>query len=254
MILTVDIGNSHTVFGVYGEDGLRFSSRVKTDPLRTETEYAVLLSRLLDFHRCSAGSIEGAAVSSVVPALTPILRAAIGLLGPIRVLTVGPGVKTGLDIRIDNPGELASDLVCTAVGATERYPLPAVIIDLGTATKITVVDRNRRYIGGAIAPGVTVSLGALTRTASLLPAVALDAKIRPICGDTAGAVMSGVVLGTASMLDGMIDRFAEEIGKPDTIVACGGMAPTIIPHCRHAVILDETLPLFGLVSIYRKNC
>ena len=152
MILTIDIGNSNIVFGVYGEDRLLFSSRVKTDPLRTETEYAVLLSNLLAFHDCPAKSLEGAALSSVVPGLTPVLRAAVGLLADLPVLVVGPGVKTGLDIRIDNPGELAGDLVCTAVGAMEHYPLPAIIIDLGTATKITVVDerpRRRRFARGA---------------------------------------------------------------------------------------------------------
>ena len=253
MILTIDIGNSNIVFGVYGEDRLLFSSRVKTDPLRTETEYAVLLSSLLAFHDCPAKSLEGAALSSVVPGLTPVLRAAVGLLADLPVLVVGPGVKTGLDIRIDNPGELAGDLVCTAVGAMEHYPLPAIIIDLGTATKITVVDERRRYIGGAIAPGVAVSLGALTKSASLLPAVSLDSKIKPICGDTTGAMLSGSILGAASMLDGMIDRFCEVIGEAKTVVACGGLAPMVIPHCRRRIILDEGLLLSGLLAVYRKN-
>ena len=238
MILTIDIGNSNIVFGVYGEDRLLFSSRVKTDPLRTETEYAVLLSNLLAFHDCPAKSLEGAALSSVVPGLTPVLRAAVGLLADLPVLVVGPGVKTGLDIRIDNPGELAGDLVCTAVGAMEHYPLPAIIIDLGTATKITVVDERRRYIGGAIAPGVAVSL---------------DSKIKPICGDTTGAMLSGSILGAASMLDGMIDRFCEVIGEAKTVVACGGLAPMVIPHCRRRIILDEGLLLSGLLAVYRKN-
>ena len=135
----------------------------------------------------------------------------------------------------------------------EHYPLPAIIIDLGTATKITVVDERRRYIGGAIAPGVAVSLGALTKSASLLPAVSLDSKIKPICGDTTGAMLSGSILGAASMLDGMIDRFCEVIGEAKTVVACGGLAPMVIPHCRRRIILDEGLLLSGLLAVYRKN-
>ncbi len=254
MILAIDIGNSNICVGAYKDGEALFSARVRTDALKTETEYAVLFDEIFAIHRVSPSALEGAAISCVVPALTSIISDAVKMLADVPVMTVGPGIKTGLDIRIDNPSELAGDLVCTAVGAMEKYPLPAIIIDLGTATKITVVDENRRYIGGAIAPGVTVSLSALTKTTAMLPSVSLNTNIRPICGDTAGAMLSGSILGTASMLDGMIDRYLEALGKDvKTVVACGGLAKAVVPHCRRKVLLDPDLLLDGLLAIYRKN-
>ena len=168
-------------------------------------------------------------------------------------MIVGPGVKTGLNIKIDDPGSLAADLCCTAVGAMSKYPLPAIIIDLGTATKITVVNEKREYIGGSIAPGVMVSLGALANTAALLPSVDISGKLKVIATETAGAMLSGSLLGTASMLDGMINRFEKEMGGAKTIVACGGLAKIVVPHCEKDIIIDNDLVLDGLMTIYRKN-
>lgn len=253
MILTMDIGNSNIVFGVQKEDGLAFLARIKTDPLRTDTEHAVLISNIFALHGIDAQALEGAAVSSVVPNLTSVVKQAITMLCDAPILAVGPGVKTGLNIRIDDPGTLASDLCCTAVGAMTKYPLPAIIVDLGTATKITVVDANKAYIGGAIAPGVLVSLGALSKSTALLPTVGLNGDLKVICTETVDAMMSGSILGTASMVDGMIDRFVQVLGEVKTIVACGGLASAIIPHCRHEIIVDSNLLLDGLLSIYKKN-
>ena len=167
MILTIDIGNSNICFGVYEGKNALFTARAKTDPLRTETEYAVLLSQIFRLHQFEPAQLTGAAISSVVPALTAVFHDAVRILGNghIPTIVVGPGVKTGLNIRIDEPASLGADLACTAVGAAEKYPLPAIIIDLGTATKITVVTEDRSFIGGAILPGVKISLEALSGSA-----------------------------------------------------------------------------------------
>ena len=254
MILTIDIGNSNICFGVYEGKNALFTARAKTDPLRTETEYAVLLFSLrfgLGF-----GSLFLCRGSLVVPALTAVFHDAVRILGNghIPTIVVGPGVKTGLNIRIDEPASLGADLACTAVGAAEKYPLPAIIIDLGTATKITVVTEDRSFIGGAILPGVKISLEALSGSASLLPSIGLGTgKIKTIGSNTVDCMLSGVVLGTACMVDGLIERYQEELGEVPTVVACGGLSPAIVPHCRTNIILDQDLLLDGLLAIYRRN-
>lgn len=187
MILTIDIGNSNICFGVYEGKTALFTARAKTDPLRTETEYAVLLSQIFSLHGFDPSRLTGAAISSVVPALTTVFNDAVRILGNgnIPTVVVGPGVKTGLNIRIDEPASLGADLACTAVGAAEKYPLPAIIIDLGTATKLTVVTEDRSFIGGTILPGVKISLEALSGSASLLPSIGLGAgKIKTIGTNT----------------------------------------------------------------------
>ena len=241
MILTIDIGNSNICFGVYEGKTPLFTARAKTDPLRSETEYAVLLSQIFALHRFDAARLTGAAISSVVPALTTVFSDAVHILGEIPTIVVGPGVKTGLNIRIDEPASLGADLACTAVGAAEKYPLPAIIID-------------RSFIGGAILPGVKISLEALSGSASLLPSIGLGAgKIKTIGTNTVDCMLSGVVLGTACMVDGLIERYREELGDVPTIVACGGLSPAIVPHCRTNIILDQDLLLDGLLAIYRRN-
>ncbi len=253
MVLAIDAGNSNICIGAYDGARLLMQARVHTDPLRTEAEYAVLFRQLLGLYRLAPEDIEGAALSCVVPSLTRVLQAAVRILAPVRVLTVGPGVRMGINLRIDEPASCGADLVCTAVGAAEKYPLPAVIIDLGTATKITVVDEKRNYLGGMIAPGVEVSLGALSASAALLPSVGLGRAIQAVGKNTVDSMASGSVLGTASLIDGMVDRFQEELGPARTVVACGGLAEAIVPHCRREIGVDPTLLLDGLMAIYRKN-
>ena len=253
MILAINIGNSNIIFGLHDGEKFVLSSRIKTEPLRTETEHAVLFSNIMRINKIDCGEITGAVISSVVPGLTNVVKKAIGILGDIPVTVVAPGVKTGLNIRIDDPASLASDHCCTAVGAISKYPLPAIIIDLGTATKITVVNEKREYIGGSIAPGVMVSLGALANSAALLPAIDITGELKVIGTETTQAMLSGILLGTASMLDGMIGRFEKEIGKVKTVVACGGLAKTIAPYCERDIIIDRDLLLDGLLAIYKKN-
>jgi len=253
MILTIDAGNSNICLGAYEDRWPVFTARLRTDALRTETEYAVLFKEIFDLHGVDSTRFEGAAISCVVPVLTPILSEAVRLIREVPVLVIGPGVRTGINLRIDEPASAGADLVCTAAGAAEKYPLPAIVVDLGTATKITVVDASRSFRGGMIAPGVEVSLGALSASAALLPSVGLDRNVKLIGTNTVDCIVSGSVYGTASMIDGMVDRFREQLGDVKTVVACGGLAPQIIPHCKNEILLDRSLLLDGLLAIYRRN-
>lgn len=253
MILAIDVGNSNICIGAFREREALFTARVRTDTLRTETEYAVLFRDILTIHRIDPAELEGAALSCVVPAMTAVIRDAVRLLAPVPVLTVGPGVRTGVSLRIDEPSSCGADMVCTAAGAIEKYPLPAIIVDLGTATKLTVVDEKRNFLGGCIAPGMEVSLGALSLSAALLPSIGVPRAVRIIGTNTVDCMASGSILGTASMIDGMLDRFLAELGEVRTVVACGGLAKAVIPHCRRKMTLDPGLLLDGLVAIYYKN-
>ena len=253
MVLTIDIGNSNIILGVYQDERLLFVSRVRTSLRKTESEYAVLLKDILLLHGVQCQALRGGIISSVVPPLTPVLRAAVTIVHEIPVMVVGPGLRTGLNIRIDNPGQLGADLVATAVGAVEKYPAPILILDLRTATKITVVDRNRSFRGGSIMPGVMIALDALTRNAAQLPDISLEGDVKLVGTNTVDCMRSGVVLGAASMLDGMIDRYQQELGEFSTIVACGGMMKLILPYCRHAIQMDDSLLLDGLYAISRRN-
>jgi len=253
MLLAIDIGNSNVVIGCIEGDKIVRVFRMVTDLLKTEDEYAAGFASILAFNGISVGSFRGAAISSVVPPLTNVFREAVKRLTGLSAFIVGSGVKTGLNILIDNPAELAADMVCSAVGAPAKYPIPIFIIDLGTATKITVIDKNGAYIGGAICPGVALSAEALTRGASLLPKVPIEAPKKAVNGVTVDAMKSGIVFGAAAMVDGMIRRFAEEAGEPATVVATGGIAPRIVPHCHEKIVCDDTLILDGLRILYEKN-
>ncbi len=255
MILAVDIGNTNIVVGGYQEEKLRFSVRLSTDPSRTSYEYAATLENVLGFYQVDLPAVEGAIVSSVVPPLSTALCQAVTLLCPgVEPMLVGAGMKTGLNIRIDNPKELGADLLAAAVGAMVKYPLPAIVVDLGTATKLMVVDENRCFLGGAILAGVGISLRALASDTAQLPHISLDSPVKQVIGtNTIDCMKSGTILGAASMLDGMIQRYWESLGKETTVVACGGIAPAIVPHCHTKVILDDSLVLDGLLDLYRKN-
>ena len=255
MILAVDIGNTNIVVGGYQEGELRFSIRLSTDPSRTSYEYAASLGDILGFYRVDLPAVEGAIVSSVVPPLSTALCQAVRLLCPeVEPMLVGAGMKTGLNIRIDNPKELGADLLAAAVGAMVKYPLPAVVVDMGTATKITVVDENRCFLGGAILAGVAISLRALASDTAQLPHISLDSPVKQVIGtNTIECMKAGTILGAASMLDGMIRRYWDALGKETTVVACGGIAPAIVPYCRTKIILDDSLLLDGLLDLYRKN-
>ena len=255
MILAVDIGNTYTNLGCLDKD-CRIDRIVQlpTDRAETKYGYAVKLSQTLELVGISTDDLEGAVISSVVPQLTAVMRDAIALFANVKTLVVGAGVKTGLHIKVDDPGTVAADLVATAVAAKEFYPLPCIVIDMGTATTLSVIDEDGRYIGGAILPGAATSLSALAEKASLLPMVEISAPKRAISANTVDCMRSGIVYGAAGAVDGLIDRINDELSKSAaSIVATGGIASVIAPHLTHNVSYDETLLLKGLGIIWHKN-
>ena len=229
--------------------------RLPADRKETDYGYAARMRQVLELGGVRLCDLSGAAIACVVPQLTRVLESAVRLLLPgTEPLTVGAGVRTGLSIRINDPGTIAADLVASAVAAKERYPLPCVIVDLGTATTLTVVDGSGSFIGGAILPGVGISVGALSDNAALLPHVSVRPPKKVISTDTVDSMKSGILYGSAGAIDGLLDRIAEELGgEPASVVATGGMAPVICPVCRHAMIQDDQLVLRGLESIWNRN-
>ena len=254
MILAIDVGNSNVVIGCLDENNQTVSRfRMVTDLKKTEDEYAAGMAAILLHNRVDTAAFEGAIICSVVPPLTDIFRRAVEKCIGCKTMVVGTGVRTGLNIMIENPGTLGSDIVAASVAAMVKYPLPVIVIDMGTATTITVVDEGNRFLGGAIVPGVALSINALSAGTSLLQKVQIEAPSKCISSTTTACMQSGAVYGNAAMLDGMIDRFAAELGKTPSVVATGGIAAGIVPHCRHQIAYDEDLLLRGLGIIYRKN-
>lgn len=256
MILTIDVGNTNTVFGGFDDsETLAFRSRISTDRFRMEDQYAITLADILKLYKIELSDIKGAVLSSVVPPATPQIKGAVDKLCGCRVMTVGPGLKTGLNIKIDEPASLGADMAAVAVGAKECYPLPAIVIDLGTATKILAVDKSGAFIGGIIAPGVKISAEALAAKTAALPLIGVSGEpIKKVIGtNTIDCMRSGLLNGTAFMLDGMIESFTREIGEPCTVIATGGFSSVIKPLCKTDFILDEDLILKGLLEIYKKN-
>lgn len=254
MILALDTGNTNIVIGIVDDnDKILFSARVATDHQKTEHEYAVFFRNIVLMHGIDRHEIDGAIISSVVPQLTEILKRAVRIFCDVDPLVVGPGVKTGLNILIDNPKQLGSDLVVDAVAALAEYKPPLIILDLGTASTMSVIDRQANYRGGVIIPGVRLSLEALAARAAQLQNISMEAPKRVIGTNTIACMQSGLIYGQASMFDGMIDRIEDELGEKATIVATGGLARPVLVHCKHEVIIDDDLLIKGLMVIYRKN-
>lgn len=253
MILAIDVGNSNIVLGCIKGKEILLVARMATDPVHTDDQYAVEISSVLRMHQIDEASLTDCIISSVVPPLTNTLRRAVRHILDREPMVVGPGLRTGLNIKIDNPAQLGSDLVVDAVAALASYPVPLVVIDMGTATTLSVIDRRHCYLGGAILPGVGLSLQALTHRTAQLPGIGIEAPERVIGRNTIDCMKSGIVFGNAAMLDGLIDRIETELGEPVTVVATGGVASTIVPHCKRNIVCDETLLLKGLQLIYEKN-
>lgn len=253
MILAVDIGNTNIVIGCIEQEKIYFVERVSTDISKTELEYVVEFKALLDLYRIERKEITGCIIASVVPPLNNIVKRAMEKFFQISPLLVGPGVKTGLNILMDNPGQVGSDLIVNAVAGLQYYGAPIILIDMGTATTISVVDDKKNYIGGMILPGVKVSLDSLVNRTSQLPKISLEAPKKVIGRNTIDCMKSGIVMGQAACIDGMVERIWDELGYQVTAVATGGLAGSIIPHCKNKIIHDNELTLKGLGIIYRKN-
>lgn len=253
MILTIDIGNSNIVIGGVRDDEILFEARLRTDSTKTSDEYCLDVKSLMDVYGVDTAEVEGAIIASVVPQVLNSLQTAIKKLTGKTALVVGPGLKTGLNILLENPGQTGADLVVGAVAALREHKPPMTIIDMGTATTISVLDKNGAYLGGGIIPGVKISMDALTDRTALLPGLQLDQPKRAIGRNTVDAMRSGIMLGAACMLDGMIERMEEELGYKTTVIATGGIAKFIIPLCRREMIYDKDLLVKGLVALYKEN-
>lgn len=253
MLLAVDIGNTNITLGLFDEEVLLFTARLATDAKRTADQYAIDIKDILYLRGCRYETIEDAVICSVVPSVGKAVSNAISMLCHIVPLNLGPGVKTGLNIKIDNPAQLGADLVAGAVGALHEYTMPCVIIDMGTATTVTVLDENGAFLGGVIAAGVNLTLKALTENTSQLPSISIESPGKVIGTNTADCMRSGLVFGTAAMLDGIIDRIEDQLSKIVTVVATGGLSKEIIQHCERNIIYNENLLLDGLRIIYQKN-
>lgn len=251
MILAIDIGNTNIVIGVFDDEELVTSGRFATSIYETEEEYALKFKFFLDMHNIE--NIEGAIISSVVPALVGTLKKAIRIVTDKNALVVGPGIKTGLSIKIDDPATLGADIAVGAVAAKEKYPHPAIIFDLGTATTGFVIDKDGACIGGMIAAGVRSSINALSSGTAQLPQIDISAPSKVIGTNTIDCMRNGAVVGTALMLDGFIDRFEEELGEKATVIVTGGLGKSIARNCKHEMIIDDNLLLDGLRIIYNKN-
>lgn len=253
MILTIDIGNSNIMLGGFEGDELSFVVNISTETHKTADEYASTMLGVLALHDIDRKNINGAIISSVVPPLNSVMKKAVKLVWNIDPLMVGPGIKTGINIHCDTPSTVGADLICACVAAHSIYGSPSLIVDMGTATKMTVVNEKGAFEGVSIIPGVLMGLNALSDDTAQLPKVELAAPKSVIGKNTSDSMRSGVVYGNASMIDGMIDRIHEELGTVLPVYATGGIAPIIIPHCKHDIKLDEYLVLKGLNIIYKKN-
>lgn len=253
MILAVDIGNTNIVIGVIQDTEILFEARLRTESTKTSDEYSIDIKMILDIHHICLDSIEGSIIASVVPQVLNSVKTALLKLTGKNSMVVGPGVKTGLNIKVENPAQTGADLVVGCAAAMREHSAPIIVIDMGTATTMAVLDQTGAFIGGCIYPGVKISLDALTHGTALLPGLQLDQPKKAIGRNTVDCMRSGIMYGTASMLDGMIDRMEEELGYQTTVIATGGMARFITPLCRRPILYDKNLILKGLAYIYREN-
>ncbi len=253
LILAIDMGNTNIVIGCVDDEKVYFEERLSTDLAKTELEYAIGFKTVLELYNIEYTDIKGAIISSVVPQLVNIIKDAVEKIIGITPLIVGPGVKTGLNILMDNPKTLGSDLVVDSVAAIKEYGAPVIVVDLGTATTICVVDEKSNYIGGMILPGIKVALDSLVTRTSQLPRISMEPPKKVIGKNTIDCMKSGLMYGNASCIDGLLDKIEEELGYEATVVATGGLAKVIVPLCKKKIILDNELLLKGLKIIYDKN-
>ena len=253
MVLAIDIGNTNIVIGCFEGEDILFLERLSTNHTATVLEYAATIKTAFDMYGISPKSITGAIISSVVPSVTSTVKNAIERYLSITALVIGPGIKTGLSIMIDNPSQLGSDLVVDAVAGISEYPVPLIIIDMGTATTVSVINSEKQYIGGMIIPGLAVSHDALIGRTSQLSKIAFEKPKKLIGSNTVDCIKSGLLYGTAGTLDGLIERINDELGEKCTVVATGGLSTVITPLCKNEIIIDEDLLLKGLMKIYEKN-
>ena len=254
MILAIDVGNTHIVLGCIENGSILSTDRLRTEKNMTDTEFAIKLKDDMQYRGIDEKNIEGSILASVVPETVSSIKRAVKAVTGTDCMTVGAGIKTGMNVRIDDPGTLAGDIVAGSVGAMKYYGTPVIVLDMGTATTIVVINGKNEYLGGAIVPGVNLGLHALAGGTSLLPAISLSAPSKCIATNTVDSMRSGSVYGTAFLIDGMIEKMEEELGEKCSVVATGGLASSIIPYCkRKDISVDGELLLKGLWVLYEKN-
>ena len=253
MILTIDIGNSNIVLGGVEGDDIRFEARLRTDATKTSDEYCIDLKMILEVYGVAKHDIEGSIIASVVPQVLNSMQTAVKKLTGKAALVVGPGLKTGLNIQIENPAQTGADLVVGCVAALREHKAPMIIVDMGTATTMIVLDKNSAMVGGCIMPGVKISMDALTDRTALLPGLQLDQPKKAIGRNTIDCMRSGIMMGAACMIDGMIERMEAELGYETTVIATGGIAKFVLPMCKKEIIYDKDLLVKGLATLYREN-
>ncbi len=253
MLLAIDIGNTNIVLGCIRDDEIIFKARIATDRLRTSDQYGVEIKNMLEAFGVSKEEIADCIISSVVPPVFNSVNTGVQKVIGKKPMVVGPGLKTGLNIHMDIPSQVGSDLIVAAVAALAEYPAPLVLIDMGTATTIEVIEPDNVFEGGLIFPGMMVSLNSLTSNTAQLPGISLDKPRHVVGKNTVDCMRSGMMYGTAAMLDGLIDRIAEELGHESTVIATGGLAQFVVPLCKHNMILEKDLLLKGLNILYKKN-
>lgn len=253
MLLAIDIGNTNIVIGGIEDDKIVFEARIATERVKTSDQYGAEIKNMLGLFGVKVSDLHDCIISSVVPPVFNSVHTGVMKVTGKQPIVVGPGIKTGLNIQVDNPSQVGSDRIVIAVAALAEYEPPLTLLDLGTATTIEVVDKGNTYLGGCIVPGVRISLEALTSRASQLPGIQLDRPKKVIGKNTVDCMRSGVMYGAAAMLDGMIQRVEEELGYTTTVVATGGMAQFVCPLCRREIKLERDLLLKGLNLLYKKN-
>lgn len=254
MLLVVDVGNTNIVLGAYRERELVAHWRIETRKERTTDEYATLLHGLFTLAGLPWNSIDAAAIASVVPPLLqPLERICTDVLGVRQPLVVGPGVKTGMPILAENPREVGADRIVNAVAAYEQVKGGCIVVDFGTATTFDVITPQGEYLGGAIAPGITISADALYARAAKLPRVELVRPRSVIGRNTIASMQSGLLYGYVGLVDGLVGRMREEISFPVRVIATGGLAPLLAPESSTIEMLDEMLTLTGLNILYYRN-
>ena len=253
MLLAIDIGNTNITIGGIRDDQIVFEARIATDRIKTSDQYGADIKNMLNLFDVKVSDVKDVIIASVVPPVFNAVRTgAVKAIGK-QPLVVGPGIKTGLNIQVDNPSQVGSDRIVIAVAALAEYKPPLALMDLGTATTIEIVDENCTYIGGCILPGVRVSLDALTSRTSQLPGINLDRPKKVIGKNTVDCMRSGIMHGTAAMLEGLVERMEEELGYKTTVIATGGLSQFIAPLCKREIKLERDLLLKGLNIIYKKN-
>jgi len=253
MLLVIDAGNTNIKLGLYEKEKLCSTFRLATERQKTDDQFAVILFSFFQAYNINYSDIDGCIISSVVPPITAPLQLGVKKLLGIDSIVLGAGIKTGLNIKIDDTSAIGSDIVASCVAAAAFYDCPCIVIGMGTATTISVLDETKTMIGGSLIPGVSISLNALISTSALLPSVSLDAPKKVIGTNTDECMRSGIVLGSACMLDGMIEKIETALNQSCTLIATGGIAPTIVTKCKHDIILRDDLILEGLRLIYVKN-